>query len=107
MKKVFFLVFILSFIVAKADVETFDSISYAYGDVSTRAYLADYSNIYEDLDINNVNEKDSLIKGILDNFPDKKYTQDSVNYISFALGIMQGVFSLMLMSIAELKKKYL
>ena len=91
-KKLLILILSLAALSGEAQVEDFDSVSYAIGDSYTRVYLsAETSNL--NWEWNDTSAVDFL-KAIDDHIHYLNYLQDSINSPSFSIGLMQGVFFL-------------
>lgn len=92
MRRIFFLIFLLSFgMVVRAQEVKLDSASYAYGDKIIRSVAENQDSIFPQLGLDKKNLAE-LIRGLEDNLVFMKYTQDSIKKISFGVGGMQGMF---------------
>lgn len=92
MRHIFSIIFLLCFgMIADAEVAEFDSASYALGDVMIRSLKKSPDFVYPGNELGET-ELAELIRGIKENLPFMKYSQDSIKNISFSLGVMQGVF---------------
>ncbi|MBR5171581.1 MAG: hypothetical protein IKW85_13625 [Muribaculaceae bacterium] len=92
MRHIFSIIFLLCFgMIADAEVAEFDSASYALGDVIIRSIKESPDSIFPGNELSEA-ELAEVIRGFKENLPFMKYSQDSIKNISFALGMMQGVF---------------
>lgn len=92
MRHIFSIIFLLCFgMIADAEVAEFDSASYALGDVIIRSIKENPEFVYPGKELSEA-ELAEFIRGLKENLPFMKYSQDSIKNISFALGEMQGVF---------------
>ncbi len=92
MRHVFSIIFLLCFgMIANAEVAEFDSASYVLGDVIIRTIKERPGSIYPGNELSET-ELAEFIRGLEENLPFMKYSQDSIKNLSFSLGAMQGVF---------------
>lgn len=92
MRHIFSIIFLLCFgMIADAEVAEFDSASYVLGDVIIRSIKVNPDSIYPEKELSET-ELAEFIRGVEENLPFMKYSQDSIKHISFVLGVMQGVF---------------